>query len=74
MARLVALEHPDPGCGHAAALTQQCGRCWRWCCPACYSPWMALSCSDCRAQARSGVPHVEIDLAGLELLLEDTPG
>jgi hypothetical protein len=35
---------------------------------------MALSCSDCRAEARTGVPHVEIDLAGLELLLEDTPG
>jgi hypothetical protein len=35
---------------------------------------MALSCSDCRAEARSGVSHVEIDLAGLEVLLEDTTG
>jgi hypothetical protein len=70
---MVALEHPDPNCGHGALLTQQCGKCWRWCCPACYSPWMALSCSTCRAEAKGALPHVEIDLAGLELLLKDQP-
>ena len=66
---MVALEHSDPNCGHATMLTQQCGKCWRWCCPACYSPWMALACSACRSHARSGGPVVEVDLAGLERLL-----
>jgi hypothetical protein len=68
---MVALEHPDPNCGHGTTLTQQCGKCWRWCCPACYSPWMALACSACRSQGRdeASPPHVEIDLAGLERLL-----
>ncbi len=71
---MVALEHPDLFCGHQSELTQQCGRCWRWCCPACYSPWMALACSACRAEARpGGPPTVEIDLAGLERLLKDMP-
>lgn len=66
---MVALEHPDIYCGHLADLTQQCGRCWRWCCPACYSPWMALACSACRSEAATGgPPTIEIDLAALEQL------
>lgn len=67
---MVALEHSDPDCGHETTLTQQCGKCWRWCCPACYSPWMALACTACRNHAKDGTPPtVEIDLAGLERLL-----
>jgi hypothetical protein len=50
---MVAVEQPRADCGHAAALTQQCGRCLRWCCPECYSPWTALSCGACRAEARA---------------------
>jgi hypothetical protein len=53
---MVAVEHPRADCGHAAALTQQCGRCLRWCCPECYAPWTALACGACRAEARDGVP------------------
>ena len=48
---MVAVERPDAGCGHEAALRQQCGRCLRWCCPRCYSPWMALACNACRVAA-----------------------
>ncbi len=48
---MVAVDHPRADCGHAAALTQQCGRCLRWCCPECYAPWTALACDDCRAEA-----------------------
>ncbi|MGH8991644.1 MAG: hypothetical protein ACRDYV_05905 [Acidimicrobiia bacterium] len=66
---MVALEHPDLFCGHETQLTQQCGRCWRWCCPACYSPWMALACTACRVEAQTAVP--EVDLAGLELFFAD---
>jgi hypothetical protein len=51
---MVAVEQPRAECGHAAALTQQCGRCLRWCCPECYVPWTALSCGACRAEARTG--------------------
>jgi hypothetical protein len=51
---MVAVEHPRADCGHAAALTQQCGRCLRWCCPECYAPWTALACDACRAEARAG--------------------
>ena len=50
---MVAVEQPRSDCGHAAALTQQCGRCLRWCCPECYAPWTALACGDCRAEARA---------------------
>jgi len=48
---MVAVEQPRADCGHAAALTQHCGRCLRWCCPECYAPWTALACGDCRAEA-----------------------
>ncbi|HYH50225.1 MAG TPA: hypothetical protein VEG38_11830 [Acidimicrobiia bacterium] len=48
---MVAVEQPRADCGHAAALTQQCGRCLRWCCPECYVPWTALACGECRAEA-----------------------
>ena len=54
---MVAVEHPRADCGHAATLTQQCGRCLRWCCPECYAPWTALACGACRAEARAaGAP------------------
>lgn len=68
---MVAVEQPDARCGHVTMLSQQCGKCWRWCCPSCYSPWMALACNACRHGATGSEPHVEIDLAGLELLLEE---
>ena len=51
---MVAVEHPRADCGHTTALTQQCGRCLRWCCPECYLPWTALACDACRAKARAG--------------------
>jgi hypothetical protein len=63
---MVAVEQPDGQCGHVTILSQQCGKCWRWCCPSCYSPWMALACSACRREAMAGPPAIEIDLAGLE--------
>lgn len=50
---MVAVEQPRADCGHVAALTQQCGRCLRWCCPECYFPWTALACGDCRVEARA---------------------
>ena len=50
---MVAVEQPRADCGHAAVLTQQCGRCLRWCCPECYAPWTALACGACRAEARA---------------------
>jgi hypothetical protein len=50
---MVAVEQPRADCGHVAALTQQCGRCLRWCCPECYAPWTALACGACRAEARA---------------------
>lgn len=52
---MVAVEQPRADCGHVAAVTQQCGRCLRWCCPECYAPWMALACGTCRAEARAAV-------------------
>jgi len=63
---MVATQHPRADCGHAAAVTQECGRCLRWCCPECYAPWTALACGACRAEARAavtapvGVPPVEV--------------
>jgi hypothetical protein len=50
---MVAVEQPRADCGHMARLTQQCGKCLRWCCPECYAPWTALACGDCRAEARA---------------------
>ncbi len=50
---MVAVEQPRADCGHGAVLTQQCGKCLRWCCPECYAPWTALACGACRAEARA---------------------
>ena len=55
---MVAIERPDADCGHAAPLQQQCGRCLRWCCQLCYSPWMALACNWCR-----GITDMAVDRA-----------
>ena len=63
---MVAVEQPRADCGHMAALTQQCGRCLRWCCSECYFPWTALACGACRAEARAAaaapyaVPAIEV--------------
>jgi hypothetical protein len=38
-------------------LTQQCGKCLRWCCPECYAPWTALACGACRAEARAAAAN-----------------
>ncbi|HVW35006.1 MAG TPA: hypothetical protein VHL53_20910 [Acidimicrobiia bacterium] len=54
---MVAVEQPRADCGHLAALTQQCGKCLRWCCPECYVPWTALACGDCRAEARAAAAN-----------------
>jgi hypothetical protein len=68
---MVAVEQPRADCGHVAALTQQCGKCLRWCCPECYAPWTALACSACRAEARAaaadpyGVGSATIRVRGL---------
>jgi len=53
---MFAVEQPDADCGHDALLRQQCGRCLQWCCTACYSPWMALACNACRAEAALRAP------------------
>jgi len=63
---MVAVEQPRADCGHLAAVTQQCGKCLRWCCPECYAPWTALACGACRVEARAAVaaptviPSVEV--------------
>ena len=63
---MVAVQRPRADCGHVAALTQQCGKCLRWCCPECYAPWTALACGACRSEARAAaadpcaVPPVEV--------------
>jgi hypothetical protein len=54
---MVAVEQPRADCGHLAALTQQCGKCLRWCCPECYAPWTALACGACRAEARAAAAN-----------------
>lgn len=54
---MVAVEQPRADCGHSAALTQQCGKCLRWCCPECYAPWHALACGACRAEARAAAAN-----------------
>lgn len=59
---MVAVEQPRADCGHSAALTQQCGKCLRWCCPECYAPWTALACGACRAEARAAVVRGEIEI------------
>ena len=70
---MVAVEQPRSDCGHAAALTQQCGRCLRWCCPECYFPWMALACGDCRDSARAAAaspyatPAIEVQVEAPDL-------
>ena len=51
VALMFAVEQPDADCGHGALVRQQCGRCLQWCCAECYSPWMALACNACRAEA-----------------------
>ena len=78
---MVAVEQPRADCGHAAALTQHCGRCLRWCCPECYSPWTALACGNCRAEAaaaltaasrRSAIPAS--DVPTIEVAVESANG
>jgi hypothetical protein len=54
---MVAVEQPRADCGHMAVLTQQCGKCLRWCCPECYAPWTALACGACRAEARAAAAN-----------------
>ena len=54
---MVAVEQPRADCGHVAVLTQQCGKCLRWCCPECYAPWTALACGACRAEARAAAAN-----------------
>ena len=54
---MVAVEQPRADCGHMAVLTQQCGKCLRWCCPECYAPWTALACGGCRAAARAAAAN-----------------
>ncbi|MEW6477318.1 MAG: hypothetical protein AB1679_34125 [Actinomycetota bacterium] len=74
---MVAVEQPRADCGHVAALTQQCGRCLRWCCPECYFPWTALACGACRAEARAAaadpyaVPAVEVPAADAPVIEHD---
>ena len=67
---MVAVEQPRSDCGHAAALTQQCGRCLRWCCPECYFPWMALACGDCRAEARAAATPSPYAIPAIEVPVE----
>jgi hypothetical protein len=54
---MVAVEQPRADCGHVAVVTQQCGKCLRWCCPECYTPWTALACGACRAEARAAAAN-----------------
>jgi hypothetical protein len=66
---MVAVEQPRAECGHSTLLTQQCGKCLRWCCPECYAPWTALACTQCRADARgpaidAGVPPADARCRG----------
>jgi len=73
---MVAVEQPRADCGHGAALTQQCGRCLRWCCPECYSPWTALACGACRAEARTATAAAAAyaaDAGGVEVRARVVP-
>ena len=83
---MVAVEQPRADCGHAAALTQHCGRCLRWCCPECYVPWTALACGNCRAEAaealtaasrRSAIPATQVpttEVPTVEVAVESATG
>lgn len=73
---MVAVEQPRADCGHSAGLTQQCGRCLRWCCPECYVPWHALACGACRAEARAAAadPYGGEPATLLRSLLAPPPG
>ena len=72
---MVAVEQPRADCGHAAALTQQCGKCLRWCCPECYAPWTALACGACRAEARAAAANpYSTDTPALQVRLVVDPG
>src|SRR5207244_10962857 len=65
---MVAVEQPRADCGHAAVVTQQCGKCLRWCCPECYAPWTALACGACRAEAlAAGARAYAADAGGVEI-------
>ena len=70
---MVAVEQPRADCGHAAALTQQCGRCLRWCCAECYAPWTALSCGACRVEARASATRAYAADAGPQLQVRLEP-
>lgn len=67
---MVAVEQPRADCGHVGALTQQCGKCLRWCCPECYAPWTALACGACRAEARAAAVPSPYSFPVLEASLE----
>ena len=72
---MVAVEQPRADCGHGAVLTQQCGRCLRWCCPECYAPWTALACGACRAEARAAAAKAyAADAGGLQVRARLEPG
>ena len=72
---MVAVEQPRADCGHEASLTQQCGRCLRWCCPECYAPWTALACGACRAETRAAAGSYGADspAATVRALVEPRP-
>lgn len=72
---MVAVEQPRADCGHVAALTQQCGRCLRWCCPECYLPWTALCCGDCRAEAATAysMPAITVPIPDVDAPVVDAP-
>lgn len=42
---------PPQTCGHHPIV--MCGCCNRVVCAACYGPWNALACNDCRVRARA---------------------
>jgi hypothetical protein len=59
-----------------AVLTQQCGKCLRWCCPECYAPWTALACGACRAEARAAAANpyaVDSAVVRVRALIEPPP-
>jgi hypothetical protein len=67
---MVAVEQPRADCGHVSDLTQQCGKCLRWCCPECYAPWTALACGACRAEAKVAAVPSPYSFPILELSTE----
>jgi hypothetical protein len=72
---MVAVEQPRADCGHVAVLTQQCGKCLRWCCPECYAPWTALACGACRVEARAAANPYAVESAtiGVRAVVEPPP-